>query len=146
LNLTMVNPAYMTRMAHEIQNRTLGIKGHITSRNPIRPENAPDPWEADALKELESNRQLSEVYALEERGRDSAVRLMRPLRVEEGCLKCHEKQGYKVGDIRGGISSTVPVGLQLSRMKGQSLSLAAGHGFLWLLGLVGLFIPYRKVG
>ncbi len=43
----MVNPAYMTRMAHEIQNRTLGIKGHITSLKPIRPENVADSWETE---------------------------------------------------------------------------------------------------
>ena len=29
---------------------------------------------------------------------------MAPLHVEEACLQCHAKQGYKVGDIRGGIS------------------------------------------
>jgi len=32
------------------------------------------------------------------------LRYMAPLRVEEPCLKCHAEQGYKLGDIRGGIS------------------------------------------
>jgi len=146
LDLTMINPAYMTRLVHEIQNAAFGVKGHITSLNPLRPENAPDSWEAEALKKLESAPQLSEVYAVEDRGRDSVFRLMKPLVVEKGCLKCHEKQGYKVGDIRGGISSTVPVGLQLSRMNSLNLELSVGHGFLWVLGLVGLFVPYRRLG
>jgi hypothetical protein len=26
------------------------------------------------------------------------------LLVDESCMKCHAKQGYKIGDIRGGIS------------------------------------------
>jgi len=29
---------------------------------------------------------------------------MAPLKVQQSCLECHAKQGYKVGDIRGGIS------------------------------------------
>ena len=31
-------------------------------------------------------------------------RYMAPLFVEESCLQCHADQGYKVGDVRGGIS------------------------------------------
>jgi hypothetical protein len=31
LELTMVNPAYMTRMVHELKNGVLALKGHITS-------------------------------------------------------------------------------------------------------------------
>lgn len=34
---------------------------------------------------------------------------MAPLHVEQACLPCHEKQGYKIGDIRGGISVTLPL-------------------------------------
>ena len=33
---------------------------------------------------------------------------MAPLLVKPACMKCHEAQGYKVGDIRGGISITMP--------------------------------------
>ena len=35
-------------------------------------------------------------------------RYMAPLNTEKGCLKCHAEQGYKLGDIRGGISVTQP--------------------------------------
>ena len=48
--LTLMNPAYMTRQAHELEKQKLGVRGHITSLNPIRPENAPDPWETEALR------------------------------------------------------------------------------------------------
>ncbi|MFH1336834.1 MAG: histidine kinase, partial [Candidatus Zixiibacteriota bacterium] len=37
--LTLMNPAYMTRQAHELEKQKLGVRGHITSLNPIRPEN-----------------------------------------------------------------------------------------------------------
>ena len=42
--LTLINPAYMTRQVHELGEQAYGVHGHITSLNPIRPENAPDPW------------------------------------------------------------------------------------------------------
>ena len=37
------------------------------------------------------------------------MRLMRPFRTESSCLQCHAEQGYKEGDIRGGISVAVPM-------------------------------------
>ena len=51
--LTMINPAYMTRQVYELAARDTGIQGHITSLNPIRPANAPDPWERRALERTE---------------------------------------------------------------------------------------------
>ena len=35
-------------------------------------------------------------------------RYMAPLLVKPACLRCHEHQGYRVGDVRGGISVTMP--------------------------------------
>ena len=40
--LTLMNPAYMTRQVIERGIEQYGLRGHITSLNPIRPENAPD--------------------------------------------------------------------------------------------------------
>ena len=48
--LTLVNPAYMTRQVHELGQTKYGAKGHITSLNPLRPENRPDAWEEEALE------------------------------------------------------------------------------------------------
>jgi hypothetical protein len=52
--LTLVNPAYVTRQVHELPARQQGARGHITSLKPIRPENAPDPWEVRALQAFEA--------------------------------------------------------------------------------------------
>lgn len=51
--LTLMNPAYMTRQAHELEKQKLSVRGHITSLNPIRPENTPDSWETKALRNFE---------------------------------------------------------------------------------------------
>jgi diguanylate cyclase (GGDEF)-like protein len=60
---------------------------------------------------------------------------MAPLRTERACLKCHAKQGYREGDIRGGISVTLPFIL-----KTPVLALVLGHGFLGLVGLLGIIV------
>jgi hypothetical protein len=84
-----------------------GVYSHITSLDPIRPENAPDFWETKALHFLrETQRNISE-YLQTDSG--EYLKLMIPLISEQACLKCHEDQGYKVGDIRGGISTTIPL-------------------------------------
>ncbi|MHB0961036.1 MAG: histidine kinase dimerization/phosphoacceptor domain -containing protein [Pirellulaceae bacterium] len=66
LTLTLVNPAYMTRMVHQRAAETKGSRGHITSLKPLRPENAPDAWEAVALRSFEEGvPEVSCVQALE---------------------------------------------------------------------------------
>ncbi len=105
--LTLINPAYMTRMIHALMVDEDGLKGHITSLNPIRPENAPKEWEVRALEKFHLG--ISEVQEEGIADGRPVLQYMRPMVVEKTCLKCHEKQGYKVGDIRGGISVTVPM-------------------------------------
>jgi hypothetical protein len=105
--LTQVNPSYMTRLVFELAAQRYGVKGHITSLRPVRRENSPDAWEAEALKTFQQGR--DEVHSLEVMDRAPYLRMMRPLVTEKECLSCHEKHGYRLGDIRGGISVAVPM-------------------------------------
>lgn len=116
VRLTMVNPAYMTRQIADLALHADGARLHITSLKPIRPENRADDWEADALARFEAGER--EVLALvegAEEGRDPVHRYMAPLAVREPCLQCHAEQGYALGDIRGGISVTMPAGVLIAR-------------------------------
>ena len=131
-DLTLVNPAYMTRQIHEIEEGKSGVRGHITSLDPIRPENAPDPWERVALQAFEEG--IPEVSSVEEMVGGEYMRLMRPLVTQKGCLKCHATQGYREGEIRGGISVSVPMAA-LWKVQEESLSgLGLAHVLLWLAG------------
>ncbi len=99
---TLVNPAYMTRQLAELAKEEKSIFFHITSLNPIRPENAADTWETAALRSFEKgNREVMEKVVW---GGENMYRYMSVLIVRKACLKCHKKQGYKEGDVRGGIS------------------------------------------
>lgn len=100
--LTLINPAYMTRLIAEMAKSDSGSIFRLTSLNPIRPQNMPDDWERNALLSFEQG--VKEVQGVVGDGPARMLRYMAPLRVEEPCLKCHAEQGYKLGDIRGGIS------------------------------------------
>lgn len=121
--LTMINPAFMTRQIADLAARVDGIQLHITSLDPIRPANQPDPWEAQALQRFEAGE--AEVLALIDMAGGAAHRYMAPLFVREPCLSCHAEQGYALGDIRGGISVTMPADVLVARRDELLLRAAA---------------------
>lgn len=103
--LTLMNPAYMLRQMMGEFPQEYGVKGRIVSDKPLWLPNAPDAWEADALKKFKSGSQEKFEYTL--RNGEPYLRLMRPMITEKTCLKCHAAQGYKEGDIRGGVEVMV---------------------------------------
>jgi diguanylate cyclase (GGDEF)-like protein len=142
--LTLINPAYMTRQVFELQTAYTGVLGHITSLKPIRPENAADSWEQKALAAFEAGEK--EISSVETINNGSYLRLMRPLLVEERCLKCHQKQGYKVGEIRGGISESVPLAPIAAAQEQSVRTIWIGHSVIWLIGFLGLNIALIFLG
>ncbi len=139
--LTLMNPAYMTRQVNEMLDEEKGIFGHITSLNPIRPENAADPWETVALRSFE--RGETEISSLELIDGEEYYRLMRPMLTEKPCLKCHSGQGYKEGDIRGGISVSIPMEPLYTILNEESNRFELAHTLIWAAGigfiLLGMF-------
>ncbi len=134
--LTLVNPATMCREVYELERKTSQLRSHITSLRPIRRNNAPDGWEEKALKAFERGEQ--EVSSIEYMDGIEYMRLMRPVVTEQSCLRCHQEQGYTVGDIRGGISVAVPMEPLRAVTSAQTRTILAAHVFLWLFGLVGI--------
>jgi len=138
--LTKINPAYMTRQVGELTEQRGNVHFNITSLNPIRPENKADKWESAALRAIEGG--ANEVFELvKKKGADSHFRYMAPLFTGPSCLKCHEEQGYKEGDIRGGISVSFDEKEALSAYGGYLFHmffihigalLAGGVFILWL--------------
>ncbi len=82
------------------------------------PYNAPNEWETKALKKFQDSAwELNQgVGATAEK----QYRYVKPIYIKKGCLVCHgipsgetglyghPKEGYQVGDIRGGISIALP--------------------------------------
>ena len=141
--LTLINPAYMTRQLHELELQESGVRGHITSLKPIRPENAADPWEQIALGSFE--RGNSETSSLEIMNQEEYFRFMRPLIVEESCLNCHRQQGYKKGEVRGGISISIPMEPLRIIADKDMLRISIAHVGIWLLGILGVMFSVSRI-
>ncbi len=137
ISLTLVNPEYMIRQVYEMHSSRYGALGHITSLDPIRPQNAADPWETRALEAFEHGEK--EVVSIEDINGRPYLRMMRPLVTGPGCLQCHAAQGYKMGDIRGGISVAIPMTLLQNIYRRDILMFFLAHGIIWALGILGIF-------
>ena len=140
--LTLMNPAYMLRqMQHDFSDE-YGTKSRITSLKPLNPANAPDLWEKKALSVFaQGGKELLEMQHLDGK---PYLRLMLPFIVDETCLKCHASQGYKLGDVRGGIDSSIPLTPFLERSQASSAVLALSHLAIWFFGVIGLLLFYRR--
>lgn len=104
--LLLKNPALMTREISTVLSDTSKIQFHITSLQLLNKENAPDAFEQRALKRLADG--AGEFWELEQRDSGAVFRYMAPFLFEQSCDQCHSKFDYNLGDIRGGISVTIP--------------------------------------
>ncbi len=106
--LTLRNPALITREISELASGSEGYRFRITSLKPLNPGNAPDSFEEATLRSFE-DKQLAERWDTIETPEGREFRYMGALATEQSCLECHAKQGYQLGDVRGGISVSFPV-------------------------------------
>jgi PAS domain S-box-containing protein len=85
------------------------------------------------LREFEAGtKEFSEVTQLDGK---PYMRMMRPFVTEKSCLKCHAIQGYKEGDVRGGLSVSIPLQPLLDASSSQIRGILAFNGVIWLIGL-----------
>ena len=143
LKLTKINPAYMTRQIAEINKSVNDLQFHITSLNPIRPANKSDEWESKALNSFANGKK--EILELINQDSTPVYRYMAPLITQQSCLKCHAIQGYKVGDIRGGISISFPSKIYNDSMSNQVLFLFIAHLIILLVGLLGIYLYFKML-
>ncbi|GAB6044052.1 PAS domain S-box protein [Endothiovibrio diazotrophicus] len=129
--LTLINPAYMTRQLAAVVEEQSAVRVHLTSLDPINPGNAPDPWERAALKRFEGG--LTEEAEFRGSGPEARFRYIAPLMAKQACLRCHAVQGYRIGEVRGGISVSFPARPLLAGVAAQRRNMAAIHGVVWLL-------------
>ena len=141
--LTLMNPAYMVRQIHEDFGELYGVAGNITSLKPLRPENIADEWERGALLSFEKG--AEEAWEFTTIDGKPYLRFMRPMHTQKGCLKCHEHQGYKEGEVRGGVSFSVPLATYLASERKKRQALVQTHALLCVLGLTGIGLGWRQL-
>lgn len=141
--LTLVNHTYISRQIQQSVNPESGIKRHITSLNPIRPENQPDAWEKSALDNIA--RQQNRVDSTVRQEGHNQLRMMFPLRADKNCLKCHSEQGYKPGDTIGGISISVPFAPFRAAIQSTAQNIISALLLVWLFGLALIAFAYSLI-
>jgi diguanylate cyclase (GGDEF)-like protein len=135
---TLKNPALMTRELSELTAKHSDIRFHLTSLKPINPGNVADDFEKRSLRQFEVG--LKETSELVRDKEKQYFRFMAPLYVEHSCLACHGFQGYKVGDVRGGISLTLPMNNELELLNTTRLHFLVGAGLLLILVILAIIL------
>ncbi|WP_243137615.1 c-type heme family protein [Desulfofundulus thermobenzoicus] len=153
-----LNPAAVGRGVAEIFNQSTGYHIKQTRLNPRNPRNTPDAFEIKGLEVLARDPYLTEFSGFDEQNGQRVFRYMVPMRVEEYCLQCHgepagqpdisgyPREGYRLGDLGGAISLTVPVNNLLAALR-HNLLRHLGLFFILLLVILGTvyFLMQRLV-
>ena len=141
--LTLMNPAYVLR---QVQQRgsddEFGVRGHLTSLKLLNPANAPDPWERETLETFERGETERTAESMIE-GKPY-MRVMLAVYTERDCLKCHAEQGYREGDVRGGLSASVPLQTYLEHSRQELQETLLAQGAVLLLGYCGIGFFSRR--
>ncbi|MCF6212439.1 MAG: PAS domain S-box protein [Flavobacteriaceae bacterium] len=138
--LTLINPAYMTRQVFELERKKSDVISHITSLKLKNPNNKADPWEELALKSFEKGSEES--ITIDSLNGQLYYRMMHPLFIEKSCLKRHDDQGYKINDVSGGISISIPLNKITTITKAELNRFKIYHLIVWLLGLFSILISF----
>jgi len=140
--LTLMNPAYTLSQMMKDYTQLYGTKGHITSRILMNPKNKPDAWEEKVLEDSEITGKSSSTKAFIDG--EEYFRYLRPLVTQQSCLKCHAFQGYKVGDIRGGVSVSIPMKEFYAEAFAHSIRNSIIIFLIYMLGLGVIVYGKRK--
>ncbi len=142
------NPALAIRKLSEYADRQGLYRFHLASLRPLNPANTPTPFEAEALRQFELlgyGASKQGIGSIVREGSHSAYQRVIPLVVEKSCLVCHLRQGYRLGDIRGGLSVTIPL-KEAERKIGRTRILYASAAFGIMAVVMGtLYLLLRRM-
>ena len=142
---TLRNPALVTRELSELLENERAYAFHITSLAPLNPDNAPTEWEQAALQSFEMGEKEDD-FIIDTTYDGDVYRYIAPLYVKESCMTCHAQQGYQVGDVRGGISVTIPMTEANASIQANNLQLLLSGFFILVvtLGIMSVLV-HRQI-
>jgi two-component system sensor histidine kinase BarA len=144
-----LNPASVGKEVGDFFNQSAGYRIKQTRFNVRDPENAPDSYEVEKMKELSANPDLAAVWGYDVMGGVNVFRYFAPIYYDESCMQCHGKplgakdisgylkEGHVAGDFAGAISIIVPMATveanQRSNISSQILFI-----IFMVLAIIGL--------
>jgi len=153
-----LNPAAFTQQVSRVFNSETKYIIRQTSLNPRVSENRPEAFEKAKLIWFSKNRGAEETWGEEVIKGERYFTYMVPLRISPACLYCHgepkgeidvsghPKEGYKIGDLAGALSVSIPTkikeaGLTRNILQNVILTIAA----IVFSGIVIIFHTNRFV-
>jgi uncharacterized protein DUF3365 len=137
LKLTLINTPYLLRDIQTNYMDDASGSAHMVGWDPINKLNMPDEWEGKALKSLQEGKAQVDEIVKGENGLEE-MRLIRPIVLKESCLECHNQTQIKVGDVMGGLSTSVSMLPYYEQEKTSIIGLSLSHIVIWLIGLIGI--------
>lgn len=137
-----IPPSILTKQLSELASRDGLYSFRIANSTQLSAENAPDEFEAEALRQFRHG-QKTEFFRTERVHGQTVLRYAAPLYVTNSCQKCHAHQGYSCGDVGGCLSVFIPMDKAIDfAYRNQSILL--GVGILVAASLSGLiFLSYK---
>lgn len=135
-----LNPAALTQQVSGVFNAGTEYRIRQVSARPRIPENRPDDYERERLLSFAQNDAARESWGEDIFNGERYFRYMMPLYVAPACLTCHggpegepdisghPKEGYKVGDLAGALSISIPMKIKeagLRKSIGQNIFFTA---------------------
>lgn len=138
------NPALVTREISDYAKKEGVIfQFRLTSLKPLNPDNAPTEFERRALLSFRQGKR--DAFAIEDEAGTAIYRYMEPLYIKQACLKCHKFQGYKLGDIRGGISVKIPINSWKKELKKDKIIFFSLAVFICLTTITLIYLLVSRM-
>ncbi|MCW8930064.1 MAG: EAL domain-containing protein [Gammaproteobacteria bacterium] len=142
--LTLMNPAYMMRQMTTEFEKKYGIKGKITGKIQLNPVNKPDEWQLKALNLFESKK-VKEIIEQQTIDGQPYLRYMKPMYMTKGCVKCHGILGFKDGDLRGGVSVSIPLEQYFLTASETGRNILITHIIIWIIGFLAIIFMAKII-
>lgn len=141
--LTLIKPSLMMSELEQSASDGANFKSHLAAIEPLREENAPDPWEKTALDAfVAGTKEKSGIGAIDG---ENYFRVMQPIFYNDSPLKDLTVRKHKPGELLGGISVSVPMKSLWPMERDEIVRRLAGYGGMWALGLAGIVFASRQL-
>lgn len=138
--LILVNPASILQQISENFNKLNRGNDQLPSLKIFDGNTATDRWESEAAAQISSGRQ--EVFLTALSRKNPVLRLIKPIRLQQNCLRCHSPDGYREGDTKSIMSITVPLQPYLEKERENIKFLFLLHFAFWIVGVAFILAAF----
>lgn len=144
--LTLLTPNAMLKELSRL-DESKGARSHLVGTAEVHRGEKPNAWEKKALARLVAG--AAGVEDVERLDGQPQFRVMRPLKLEEGCRRCHtefnKSNEIAPGTVVGAVSVSVPLSDFLIGQLFSGTWMAGTHALLWIAGLIALVVGSRRL-